>query len=85
MNFSSGSALIKTFDIETRGSAFISIMPNGHTNGEAYIIYFNDKNTLTKANKILGTTTSLTFNIDSGVLTITSSVKYTQGFIIFND
>ncbi len=82
--FGSSSQLTKKFDLVERGSAFISIMVNGHLDGEAYIIYFNNKNTLTKVHQILGSNTTLTFSIENGVLSITSSVEYTRGFIIFN-
>lgn len=83
--FGGSNQLTKTFNLTTRGSAFISVMPNGRSNGAAYILYFNDKNTLTKVNTLIGDSSILNFSISNGILTITSSAQWTQGFIIFNN
>lgn len=84
LGFGGSSQSTKTFNLTGRGSAFISVMPNDHSDGTAYIIYFNDKNTLTKVHTLFGDSSILKFNINNGVLTITSSVQWSAGFIIFN-
>lgn len=84
LGFGGSGELTKTFNLTTRGSAFISVMPNGYSDGTAYIIYFNNKNTLTKVHTLFGDSSVLKFNINNGVLTITCSVQWSDGFIIFN-
>jgi hypothetical protein len=84
LGFGSSNQLTKKFTLTKRGCAFISIMPNGYQTGEAYILYFNSKDTLTKVYQLLGDTRTLTFNISDGILTITSSVQWSTGFVIFN-
>lgn len=85
LGFGGSGELTKTFNLTTRGSAFISVMPNGYSDGTAYIIYFNNKNTLTKVHTLFGDSSVLKFNINNGVLTITCSVQWSDGFIIFNN
>lgn len=84
LDFGSSSQLTKTFNLTGKGSAFISYIPNGYSDGEAYILYFKDKDTLVKTHKLIGDTNTLTFSISNGVLSITSSVQWSTGFIIFN-